>query len=91
MSRYAKKEKNANYFIFLSGGIPELLYAETKYHHERYAQNESVFLIMKAESHKQMNVICRNSLACFTIVTGNKRRYQIHIENVENQSWPDPP
>lgn len=91
MSDYAKKEKNANYFIFLSGGIPELLYAETKYHHERYAQNESVFLIMKAESHKQMNVICRNSLACFTIVTGNKRRYQIHIENVENQSWPDPP
>ena len=46
---------------------------------------------MKAESHKQMNVICRNSLAYFTIVMGNKQRYQIHIENVEKQSWPDPP
>lgn len=90
MSSYANKDKNANYFISLTGGIPELLYAETNYPHQWYAQNGSVFLRMKAESHKQMNVICRNSLAYFTIVTGNKRRYQMHLENVENQPGPDP-
>ena len=67
MSSYANKEKNANYFTFLNGGIPELLYAETNYPHEWYTRNGSVFPRMKAESHKQMNVICRNSLAYFTI------------------------
>ena len=84
MSSDAKKKKRANYFIFLTDGIPELLYAETNYPHQWYAQNGSVFPRMKAESRKQMNVICRNSWVYFTIVTANKRRYQIHIENVEN-------
>lgn len=67
MSSYANNETNANYFTFLTGSIPELLYAETNYHHELYTRNGFVFPRMKAESHKQMNVICRNSLAYFTI------------------------
>lgn len=76
-----ERGKNTKYLIFLTDGILKLLQAETNCPHQRYAQNESVFPKMKAEAHEQRSLQ----------FTRNKRRYQIHICNVENQSAPDPP